>query len=257
MATIQKDLALRLLLGGRQIKTAADAAQTMRSIIAVLDHDRDGVFWFTLLYLRVTEAVISDPTWERPEWLNTLVADFAELYFVALAAWVSDDPAIRGHTPAAWRSLFQHRNNQDISRVQFAIAGLTAHIIDDLMWAILSACRQHGVHPRANTPEHRDHLKVNPLLCDVELGTVLEWVGGSLATMRQYVAPYDAQAIMRAIISARDLAWRAAEVIDRSNDTIFALPVRISLLATASTTVRAINRLNLWPRGLDVPFSQR
>lgn len=67
-------------------------------------------------------------TFEDPAFLATLDVVFANLYFAALAAALDDVDA----APAAWRPLLLQRHDAGIARIQFALAGMSAHINRDL-----------------------------------------------------------------------------------------------------------------------------
>jgi hypothetical protein len=52
----------------------------------------DGLKWFNLLYLNVTQKVDTQPPpggWERPFWLSRLDVTFAGLYFIAVTNWLA------------------------------------------------------------------------------------------------------------------------------------------------------------------------
>src|ERR1700736_1189152 len=88
--------------------------------------DGDGLKWFNWLYLQVTKAVenrIALQGFSDPAWLAELDVQFARLYFGALEAELSGQP-----TPGCWRALFTSRSQTLIARVQFALAGINAHI---------------------------------------------------------------------------------------------------------------------------------
>jgi len=90
--------------------------------------DADGVKWFNRLYLRVTVSVNAaagtSTTFQDPAFLRRLDVVFANLYFDAAAAGDVDP----NQAPSAWRPLFQARHDRDLARLQFALAGMNAHI---------------------------------------------------------------------------------------------------------------------------------
>lgn len=66
-----------------------DVLTVLQGLDRVLPHT-DGLKWFNLLYLKVTEGVRHRPPaegWEDAHWLGQLDVDFAKLYFGALAGW--------------------------------------------------------------------------------------------------------------------------------------------------------------------------
>src|SRR6202049_2258339 len=121
---------LALLANRAALATIGEVIQVMQDLDNML-RSSDGLKWFNLLYLRVTQAVYEKPPaggWGDQEWLTQLDLTFAQLYFDALASSCLDPTKV----PRAWSALFQARDNSGIERVQFALAGINAHINHDL-----------------------------------------------------------------------------------------------------------------------------
>src|SRR5689334_6837985 len=75
-------------------RTITAVLGTMRAMEAVLA-DGDGLKWFNLLYLQVTQAVearVSGGGFSDPAWLTELDVQFAGLYFQALHHFLSGRP---------------------------------------------------------------------------------------------------------------------------------------------------------------------
>src|SRR5471030_1248642 len=90
----------------------------------------DGLRWFNLLYLKVTQHVRDNPPqggWQDSVWLTRLDVIFANLYFAALADFLAGKPI-----PSSWEALFEARERAGTDRIQFALAGMNAHINHDL-----------------------------------------------------------------------------------------------------------------------------
>src|SRR5687768_15795842 len=97
------DATIAAIARSRPPRTIDDVLAVMHDLDAAL-HDRDGVKWFNVLYLRVTESVRNDPPaggWNDPQWLERLDVVFAGLYFNALASLNT--------APRSWRALFTAR----------------------------------------------------------------------------------------------------------------------------------------------------
>src|SRR5579863_4297204 len=110
-------------------RSVSDVIQTLETIEAACV-DADGLKWFNWLYLQVTRAVearIASGGFTDPAWLAQLDVQFANLYFSALKSWLSDTTA-----PECWQVLFNSRSEGMIARIQFALAGINAHINHDL-----------------------------------------------------------------------------------------------------------------------------
>src|SRR6185503_16041004 len=107
--------------------------------------DTDGVKWFNKLYLEVTQQVAqSAPTLEQdaPGFLEALDVFFGNRYFDAF------DAAAKNQYPYhAWKPLFKARKNPDIAPIQFALAGMNAHINHDLAIGVCDTCKSRGEKP--------------------------------------------------------------------------------------------------------------
>src|SRR4030081_1355295 len=126
-----------------QIVTAA-APATIADVLAVMQKidnlfpSNDGLKWFNLLYLKVTEKVDAQPPpngWEDEAWLTLLDVVFAKLYFATISVALDQS----ANTPSSWLALFETRNRPHIDRIQFALAGMKAHINHDLALGLVHA----------------------------------------------------------------------------------------------------------------------
>ncbi|CQR65104.1 DUF5995 family protein [Streptomyces leeuwenhoekii] len=130
------------------VLTAAGPVDTvlarMRSLGAALPAG-DGVAVFNRVYLAVTEAVdrhIDAGRFPAARAATALDVRFAERYLDAVGT------AAAGHRPpACWRPLFQFRRHPGVRPLQFALAGVNAHIGHDLALAVVDTCRTLGCEP--------------------------------------------------------------------------------------------------------------
>jgi hypothetical protein len=172
----------------------------------------DGIAWFNLLYLRVTERVeerLRAGRFRRPRFLARLDVLFAGLYFDALEA--------DRRAPRPWRELIERRERADIAPVQFALAGMNAHITYDLPIALVETSRELGwVAVDRGTAEHEDFEDVNGILESVEDEVVRSLEagpagGGLVGRMEERLALWS-------VVTARDRAWRAAARLIHESD---------------------------------------
>src|SRR5690242_19142307 len=94
----------------------------------------DGVCCFARLYREVTEGVaarLATQTFADPRFLAGLDVHFADLFFAAF----DGGPA---KMPRAWAPLFEARGRKGIEPLQFALAGMNAHINRDLPVALVA-----------------------------------------------------------------------------------------------------------------------
>lgn len=142
-------------------QSIADVLNAMRTIDR-LCADADGLKWFNWLYLHVTEAVkarIDAGDFSDPAWIAGLDVKFANLYFGALCGYLAGD-----NCPDCWRALFSARGDLRIARIQFAMAGVNAHINHDLCEAIVETCAGAGTTPVHDCAQYGDYTKLNATL---------------------------------------------------------------------------------------------
>jgi hypothetical protein len=128
-----------------QLTTGVDTVLSrMRALAATLPA-RDGVAVFNRVYLAVTQEVdrqLDTGRFADPRAASTLDVRFAERYLSAVDAACSDR-----RPPACWRPLFQWRRHPGVRPLQFALAGINAHIGHDLALAVVDACHALGCEP--------------------------------------------------------------------------------------------------------------
>jgi Family of unknown function (DUF5995) len=112
----------------------------------------DGIVCFTKLYRTITETV-DGVDYEDRDFLVRLDLEFARRYFRALGSYAED----RRSAPEPWRLLFDARSDPDIERVQFAAAGVNAHINYDLADALLATWEDF----EPNDGRRQDFDKIN------------------------------------------------------------------------------------------------
>ncbi len=192
------------LIGATNPATIADVIAGMQSIDALLPAG-DGLKWFNRLYLMVTDQVRSAPpggAWQNPDWLDHLDVVFAGLYFDALRASLAGQK-----TPSSWTAMFQARFTPNIDRIQFALAGMNAHINHDLSLALLKTSADMNLVPTPDGPEYRDYQSVNDLLGAVMPSALTMLAGDALGLLAQDTGKVGRLLAFWNICSARDLAW--------------------------------------------------
>ncbi|MCX5209091.1 DUF5995 family protein [Kitasatospora sp. NBC_00240] len=141
------------------VDQAVDRMRALRDLLPAAD----GVAVFNRMYLTVTELVrdrLTDGYFEDPPAVAALDALFAGRYLRAV-----DAAAAGTRPPACWRPLFELRGHPGIHPLQFALAGMNAHIEHDLPLAVLDTCRQLGRRPAELAADYR---RINDLLAQVE-----------------------------------------------------------------------------------------
>jgi hypothetical protein len=163
----------------------------------------------------VTERVDTGLAGRRfgdPQFLERLDVAFAGLFFAALESHERDP----GTAPPAWAPLFAARGQRGIAPLQFALAGMNAHINRDLPVALVDTCSALGVEPAERSPEHADFERVNALLDAVEARVKGAYLTGPLALLDRLVHRVDRLddvVAMWDVRRARDAAWTNAEAL--------------------------------------------
>ncbi|HEX6457743.1 MAG TPA: DUF5995 family protein [Thermoleophilaceae bacterium] len=173
----------------------------------------DGVKWFNKLYLEVTQNVASavpNQPQADPGFLAALDVYFGNRYFHALDA-AGDRALPHGYPFHAWKPLFEARFNRQIAPVQFALAGMNAHINHDLAMGVCDTCAARGETP--GDPQHKDYNSVNGLISKVEKEMKAWMMTGLLKELDLAFNPVDDIVAVWDVERARDAAWVRAEVL--------------------------------------------
>jgi hypothetical protein len=175
----------------------------------------DGVACFSRLYREVTEDVAAELTrqgFADSRFLETLDIRFADLFFSALESY-GRDPA---GTPSAWVPLFAQRSRRGVAPLQFALAGMNAHINRDLPVALVTTCHELGLDLREGSPEHADFERMDAFLGQVEARVKSSYLTGWLAWVDRLVhrlRRIDDVVAMWDVGRARDAAWTNAQAL--------------------------------------------
>jgi hypothetical protein len=193
------------------VTTIDDVVETMRGIDRALPDD-DGVKWFNFLYLRVTEGIqLGGPAWQDGPFLQKLDVVFARLYFDALVAWERNPST----TPHAWRPLLRARHDARLARLQFALAGMNAHINHDLAVALNHLAEYDDRYPPRDSARYADYQRVNELLEQTEAAVRPQLSIGLVGEIDQALGDLDSVAVMWKVRKARFAAWTNGEVLWR------------------------------------------
>jgi len=169
----------------------------------------DGLKWFNGLYLSVTQAVadrVKTGGFTDPAWLAQLDVQFASLYFAAVRSALTGAPC-----PGCWQAMFSVRGNVQIGRIQFALAGMNAHINHDLCLAVDSTCKATNTVPQHGTVQYDDYTSVNPVL-DGLIGQAKQTLEVRLpGDPLPAVSHFEDLAAAWNVSAAREKAWKNAE----------------------------------------------
>ncbi|MFC5666842.1 DUF5995 family protein [Kitasatospora misakiensis] len=212
----------------------------LRTIAAVLP-PADGVAVFNRMYLTVTETVRARlGEFADPPAVAELDVLFAGRYLRAV-----DAVAAGRRPPACWRPLFELRADPGVHPVQFALAGMNAHIQHDLPLAVVDTCRRLGRSPARLAG---DYHRINRLLAEVET-TVREQLLPGPDVLERF-EPLTHRIGAWSVDSAREAAWGSVRVLWELRGR----PATAEAFTTAlDGAVGLLGRALLLPLGLGVP----
>jgi hypothetical protein len=191
------------------VTTVAEAIARMEAIAATLPAG-DGLACFNRMYLDVTRQVnaqLDQGIYADPAFMIRLDVTFANLYFAP--ADMAGDPAA---VPLAWRPLVEQRATAGIESIQFALAGMNAHINYDLPVAVVSTCAALATSPDAGQ-HFADYQKVDQLLDAAERAIRQSFETAAELAVDRHLGAVATLICNWTINGARDLAWNNAQLL--------------------------------------------
>jgi Family of unknown function (DUF5995) len=185
------------------VTSVAGAIARMEAIGASVPAE-DGLGCFNRMYLEVTRQVedhLGAGFFADPAFMTELDVTFANLYFTAVDA-AGNPPAV----PLAWRPLIEQRAKPGIEPVQFALAGMNAHINHDLPLAVAGTCAALATSPPAGAHQ-ADYQKVDQLLDAAEQSVRQSFESAPELAVDRHLQAVSNLIASWSINSARDLAW--------------------------------------------------
>lgn len=238
-----RDLVRRLV--GRRPRADVPPGQlgSVAELLAALEEigaqstDGDGLAAFNGMYLRVTRRVhqrITERGFRDPAYMARLTTVFGGLYVDAVRAPVGSNKA--------WAPLLESRHDGGRVAIQYALAGMNAHINYDLPVAVVTTNRQLGVGLDAVAADYR---AITDLLAEEQDAVRRSFLRGiALEVDRHLVGPVASLVGSWSIARARDAAWTNARVLWEIEHLE---PVSGEFLGTLQRTVGMAGRLLLTP----------
>jgi hypothetical protein len=224
--------------GWASARSIDDVLERMQSIDRALPA-ADGVATFNRMYFQVTRLVdvaIEQGRFGGGPFLERLDVHFANLFFQAYA----DDLEGR-EVNGAWAPLFDNRVRPRTHPVQFALAGMNAHICHDLPSAVVLACRELAVEPVDGGPEHTDYSTTNSVLEEAK-DEIKGWFStGVVANLDSAGGRVDDAFALFGIHVARAGAWQVAQTLwDLADNPRLDRMLRVNLAHVVGLTGRGI-----------------
>ncbi len=225
------------------------ASQTANSIADVVNilqamdnalPNSDGLKWFVKLYTMVTTGVKDNPVttaFKDRAWMTRLDVVFANFYFSALAAFLKGSPV-----PSSWQALFEARNRTGIDRIQFALAGMNAHINHDLALALEQTNQEKQINPNKQSPQFQDFESVNGIIETVLPDALHVLAADILGELAQDTGKIGRLLAVWNVSAARNLAWDFSEQLRSLTG-----PARVMALNFQDKFTGALGRSLLMP----------
>jgi hypothetical protein len=202
---------LAAILDRTPVTTIADVLARMREIEAALP-PTDGVACFNKLYVAVTENVTAaeqaGTTFQSTTFLSALDVAFANLYFDALSKL-----EYGAAPPRAWAPLFAARSRTDVAPLQFALAGMNAHINRDLPVGLVRTFQGLGIEMARPSQQATDFDAVNGVLAQTEAATAETYFTPLMKQLHRDFDGVDDVVANWSVREARAAAWTNGAVM--------------------------------------------
>jgi hypothetical protein len=109
--------------------------------------------------------------------------------------------------------LFTQRNQVSIARIQFALAGMNAHINHDLPQAILGLCQATATAPQHDTANYNDYTALNTTLDSLIEAAKTTLHVRLLGDALPPVSSLDNTLAAWSVAAAREAAWNNAKLL--------------------------------------------
>jgi hypothetical protein len=192
--------------------SVADAHERLSALEALFRERGDYRGAFLVVYARVTEAVgraVAEGDFADPEWVESYLVAFADLYRRALAAYERGE---RAALPDAWRVAFETAERGDCLVTQAAMLGINAHVNYDLALALDAV----GIDPDRDR-KYADHCAVNDVLrrfVDDVQDLLAERYAPGVADVDERLGRLDETVGYVTLAEGREGAWRSAVAIN-------------------------------------------
>lgn len=205
-----------------------EALLRMEAIDAALPAE-DGLACFNRMYLGVTTQVagrVSQNFFADTAFLTHLDVKFANLYLDAVNTLVISPQNL----PEAWAPLLESRGAPGIEAIQFALAGMNAHINNDLPLALVATCAELGTAPDDGY-HHADYQKVDQLLDQAEQSVRQSFESGLVLAADRHLQAVANLVANWSITTARAVAWNTALGLWAIRDIGFAHDLLVDSMA--------------------------
>lgn len=145
------------------VNDVGEVARRLRLLERVLSQE-DGLFWFTRVYVRTASSIaraLAQGGVPGRRFLERLDVRFVNYYLDVIRNHESGGQRV----PRSWEALFERRSHRGVTPIQFALAGLHAHINHDLPIVLVETFG--GGEPTRTGAAYRGYLEMNAVLAKV------------------------------------------------------------------------------------------
>lgn len=195
-------------LTGPVVTTSPAFLDRLSAIQAALP-PADGLACFNRMYRQITTLVlgrIGAGYFTDQAYMDRLDIVFGNLYLAAVNASVTQPDQVA----RCWAALLDRRTDSRITPLQFALAGMNAHINHDLPIAVVTACTDLATTPDSH---HADYERVNAVLAGAEQQVRRSFESEALLHMDQSLSGAADIVVNWDLVKARETAWANAEVL--------------------------------------------
>ena len=172
---------------------------------------QDGLVCFNHLYTRVTKEVdagVKSGLFGDGDFMTRLDVAFANRYFEAIDAWENQKSE---DVPRVWGVLLDRRSEPDIASIQYAVAGVSAHINLDLSVALMRTCADLEV-PLDNGTQREQYEEINNIFDRLFASLRDDFTNGLFERLDEGRIEQLLNLVSRFVVDkARDVAWVSAE----------------------------------------------
>lgn len=183
------------------VTTVPEVLSRMRTIAAETPPG-DGAGVFNSVYQRVTETMLQrlnvGDFFSDAAFMTEMTVRFASYWFAAYDA--------HDHIPKAWEPLFAVRSRRGVLPIQFALAGMNAHIEHDLPLAVNDTCTARQRTP-TDPGVRDDYEKINDLLAEAEAAIRRSFLTELEQAVDDHITAVAHLVSSWSIEKARDFAW--------------------------------------------------
>jgi hypothetical protein len=178
-------------------------------------HDRRLIFLrcYELMTQNVQNAIDTND-FEDVMWVDTLMKNFANYYFIALEAYDRE----QADSPDPWRIAFKAANNPHIHVLQNLVLGVNAHINYDLVFALsdILAPEWQQLTAEQRKMRYRDHNHVNDIIyhtINAVQDEVVDRYDPRFAVVDKVLGPVDEWMTKWLISEWREEVWEHATLL--------------------------------------------